>query len=63
VATAANLQPAYAYYLRDAEGWKRAGLFVIGGRRDGIDSVTRFHDGGLLSRFGVPDRLASDDDF
>jgi len=59
VATAANGQPAYAYYLvseRDG-GWRRSGLFVIGARSDGIDSLTRFHDNGLLARFGVPDRL------
>jgi RNA polymerase sigma-70 factor (TIGR02960 family) len=57
VATAANGQPAYAYYLADDDGWYRDGLFVIGVRRDGIVSITRFHDGGLLSRFDVPERL------
>jgi hypothetical protein len=65
VATGANGQPAYAYYLADpgTVGWRRAGLFVIGGRPEGIDSITRFYDDGLLSRFAVPERLASDDDF
>jgi limonene-1,2-epoxide hydrolase len=57
VATAANGQPAYAYYLRAGEAWVRSGLFVIGVRPDGISSITRFHDGGLLSRFGVPETL------
>ena len=53
----ANLQPAFAYYLPDGDGWQRHGLFVFGVRDDGIASITRFHDGGLLSRFGVPSRL------
>ena len=57
VPVAANGQPAYAYYLSDEAGWERAGLFVIGVRPDGIESITRFHDDGLLSRFGVPERL------
>jgi RNA polymerase sigma-70 factor (TIGR02960 family) len=59
MATAANGQPAYAYYLADAGrgGWRRAGLFVIGARSDGIESITRFRDGGLLSRFEVPEQL------
>jgi RNA polymerase sigma-70 factor, ECF subfamily len=59
----ANLEPAYAYYFdRDGDGdgeWVRGGLFVVGVRSDGIDSITRFHDGGLLDRFGVPARLSS----
>ena len=54
VATAANGQPAYAYYMLGADGWTRDGLFVIGVAPDGISSVTRFRDGGLLSRFDVP---------
>jgi RNA polymerase sigma-70 factor (ECF subfamily) len=59
VAAAANGQPGYAYYLRDSDegGWRRAGLFVIGGGPEGIDSITRFRGERLLSRFGVPDRL------
>ena len=53
----ANLQPAFAYYLeRDGE-WERSGVLVLGVRSDGIASITRFHDGGLLDRFGVPPRL------
>ncbi|HWE12736.1 MAG TPA: sigma-70 family RNA polymerase sigma factor [Solirubrobacteraceae bacterium] len=55
-ATAANAQPAYAYYLQDGTGWERAGVFVVGVRADGIESITRFHDGGLLDRFGLPPR-------
>lgn len=53
----ANLQPAYAYYLRDDTGW-RMGLFVVAARADGIASITRFHEFGHLSQFGVPERLA-----
>ena len=57
VPTGANRQPAYAYYLQRDGGWERAGLFVIGARDGGIESVTRFRDGGLLDRFGVPATL------
>jgi RNA polymerase sigma-70 factor (ECF subfamily) len=53
----ANLQPAYAYYLEQDGGWVRSGMFVIGVRPDGIESITRFADNGLLDRFGVPERL------
>ncbi|HEY4823606.1 MAG TPA: sigma-70 family RNA polymerase sigma factor [Solirubrobacteraceae bacterium] len=56
VATSANGQPAFAYYLTDAEGWARSGLLVVGVRADGITSVTRFHEG-LLDRFDLPERL------
>jgi RNA polymerase sigma-70 factor, ECF subfamily len=57
VQTGANGQPAYAYYLGDGEGWVRAGVFVIGVRPDGIESITRFYGEKLLSRFQVPERL------
>jgi RNA polymerase sigma-70 factor (TIGR02960 family) len=57
VPTGANRQPAFAYYIQTGETWVRSGLFVIGVRRDGIESITRFHDRGLLSRFDVPDTL------
>jgi RNA polymerase sigma-70 factor (TIGR02960 family) len=57
VATAANGQPAYAYYLRDADGWARSGMFVVGVRSDGVESITRFADDGLLDRFELPNRL------
>ena len=45
------------YYLQEGEGWRCAGVFVVGVRPDGIESITRFRDGGLLDRFGVPARL------
>jgi RNA polymerase sigma-70 factor (TIGR02960 family) len=58
LATGANAQPAYAYYLQDGDGgWVRSGIFVVGVRSDGIESITRFPDDGLLSRFEVPERL------
>jgi len=58
LATGANAQPAYAYYLQDGDSrWVRSGIFVVGVRSGGIESITRFPDGGLLSRFGVPERL------
>ena len=53
----ANLQPAYAYYLEADGEWRRGGMFVIGVRPDGVESITRFHDDGLLDRFGAPERL------
>jgi RNA polymerase sigma-70 factor (TIGR02960 family) len=56
-AVAANLQPAYVYYLEQDGEWVRAGMFVLGVRADGVESITRFHDGGLLDRFGAPERL------
>ena len=56
-ATGANGQPAYAYYLHIDGRWERSGLFVLGLGDGGIESVTRFHDGGLLSRFDVPPTL------
>ncbi|MGZ4351518.1 MAG: RNA polymerase subunit sigma-70 [Solirubrobacteraceae bacterium] len=57
VACGANLQPAYAYYLEQDGEWRRSGMFVVGVRPDGIESITRFHDEGLLDRFDVPERL------
>jgi RNA polymerase sigma-70 factor (ECF subfamily) len=52
-----NGQPAYAYYLLEGDRFVRSGLFVIGVRSDGIASITRFPDDGLLSRWGVPETL------
>ena len=57
VATNANGQPALAYYIYDGEGWARSGLLVVGVRADGIASITRFKDEGLLDRFDLPERL------
>ncbi|MGH2914278.1 MAG: sigma-70 family RNA polymerase sigma factor [Solirubrobacteraceae bacterium] len=56
--TAANRQPAFAYYMQDGDRWVCGGLFVIGLRRDGIESITRFPDvDGLAARFGIPELL------
>jgi RNA polymerase sigma-70 factor (ECF subfamily) len=57
VACGANLQPAYAYYLEQDGEWARGGIFVVSSRADGIESITRFHDRGLLDRFDVPAAL------
>jgi RNA polymerase sigma-70 factor (ECF subfamily) len=57
VACGANGQPAFGYYLERPEGWRRDGMFVIGVRDGGIASITRFHDNGLLSQFGLPETL------
>jgi RNA polymerase sigma-70 factor (ECF subfamily) len=58
VETAANGQPAFAHYIRSFDGsFECSGLFVISIRTDGIDSITRFRDNGLLSCFGVPERV------
>ncbi|MGZ4169424.1 MAG: sigma-70 family RNA polymerase sigma factor [Solirubrobacteraceae bacterium] len=57
VAISANLQPAFAYYLEQDGAWVRSGMFVVSVRPDGIESITRFADNGLLDRFGAPERL------
>jgi RNA polymerase sigma-70 factor (TIGR02960 family) len=57
VRVSANLQPAYAYYIETDGEWVRSGMFVLGVRPDGIESITRFHDNGLLDRFGAPRHL------
>ncbi|MHB1838103.1 MAG: RNA polymerase subunit sigma-70, partial [Solirubrobacteraceae bacterium] len=55
---AANGQPSYGFYLPDGGGWRCAGMFVVGVRVDGIESITRFRAaGGLTARFGLPERL------
>jgi RNA polymerase sigma-70 factor (TIGR02960 family) len=58
VATGANGQPAFAYYMEDEDGFYCSGLFVIGVRGDRIASVTRFKGGRHMAQFGVPARLA-----
>jgi RNA polymerase sigma-70 factor (TIGR02960 family) len=57
VATGANGQPAYAYYLLVDGRWECSGLFVIGVGDGGIESVTRFYDERLLARFDLPETL------
>ena len=59
VATRANNQPAFGYYLPDptAPLWRAGGLLVLGVSHDGISSITRFGDKGLLAQFGLPRTL------
>jgi RNA polymerase sigma-70 factor (TIGR02960 family) len=57
VATGANGQPAYAYYVQDGEGFRCGGVFVVGLRDGRVASITRFRNNGLAARFGVPERL------
>ena len=57
VACGANLQPAFAFYMEEDDEWVRSGLLVLSVRSDGIESITRFHDHGLLDRFDVPRTL------
>ena len=57
VATGANGQPAYAYYLLVDGRWECSGLLVVSVGDGGIDSVTRFYADGLASRFGLPRTL------
>jgi RNA polymerase sigma-70 factor (TIGR02960 family) len=57
VPTGANGQAAYTYYIESDGVWERSGLFVLAARGDGIESLTRFRDDGLLDRFGVPESL------
>ena len=59
VATRANGQPAFGYYVRDPHcGVARAGgLLVLGLRGTAIDALTRFGDTGVLPWFGLPRTL------
>jgi RNA polymerase sigma-70 factor (ECF subfamily) len=59
VATRANGQPAFAYYLGDPNaGVARAdGLFVLTVVGEEISAITRFGDTGVLPYFGLPRTL------
>jgi RNA polymerase sigma-70 factor (TIGR02960 family) len=59
VPTAANGQPAFAYYLDDPNSGvaHAAGLFVLTMRGEEIVEVTRFGDNGVLPYFGLPRTL------
>jgi RNA polymerase sigma-70 factor (ECF subfamily) len=59
VPTRANGQPAFGYYVRDAQcGIVRCnGIFVLTIAQDGIAAITRFGDTGLLPHFGLPRSL------
>jgi RNA polymerase sigma-70 factor (TIGR02960 family) len=59
VPTAANGQPAFAYYLDDPNSGvaHAAGLLVLTMRGEEIVEVTRFGDNGVLPFFGLPRTL------
>ena len=59
VATRANGQPAFGYYVRDPQaGIARAhGLLVLTLAGDRIVALTRFGDNSLIGRFGLPRTL------
>jgi RNA polymerase sigma-70 factor (ECF subfamily) len=59
VATRANGQPAFAYYLSDPHaGVARAGgVFVLTLQGQAISAITRFGDNGVLPYFGLPRTL------
>ncbi|HTT90374.1 MAG TPA: sigma-70 family RNA polymerase sigma factor [Acidimicrobiales bacterium] len=59
VATRANGQPAFAYYLPDPNSpiWRANGLVMITVKQHRVSGITRFGDTGLLARFGLPRTL------
>jgi RNA polymerase sigma-70 factor (ECF subfamily) len=59
VPTAANCQPAFAYYLPDSQAdvWRFGGIFVLTLAGEEIAAITRFGDGGWLPWFGLPRTL------
>ncbi len=59
VATRANHQPAFGYYLPDPQApiWRANGLIVLTAQRRQVSGLTRFGDTGLLARFGLPRTL------
>jgi RNA polymerase sigma-70 factor, ECF subfamily len=60
-ATRANGQPAFAAYLREADGVYRAHAIQVLTVRDGLVArIVSFNDGRLLRPFGFPPELAAD---
>jgi RNA polymerase sigma-70 factor (TIGR02960 family) len=59
VATRANNQPAFGYYLPDPHSpiWRVSGLLVLTLSNDQISAITRFSDKGILARLGLPRTL------
>jgi RNA polymerase sigma-70 factor, ECF subfamily len=59
VATRANGQPAFAYYMGDpqADVCRIGGIFVMTLADDEIAAITRFGEGGWLPWFGLPRTL------
>jgi RNA polymerase sigma-70 factor (TIGR02960 family) len=62
VATRANDQPAFVYYLPDPDGLvsRATGLMVLTIARDRITNLTRFGDSKVIARFGLPVTLANE---
>jgi RNA polymerase sigma-70 factor (TIGR02960 family) len=61
VATRANGQPAFAYYLGDPQAAivRASGIVVLALDGDAISAITRFGDSGVLPFFGLPRTIAS----
>ena len=59
VATRANSQPAFGYYLQDAHAQiaHAHGLIVLTLAEDKVCTITRFGDNGLFPHFGLPRTL------
>jgi RNA polymerase sigma-70 factor (ECF subfamily) len=59
VATRANGQPAFGYYLQDAHApiAHAHGLIVLTLAEDKVSTITRFGDNGLFPHFGLPRTL------
>lgn len=62
VATAANAQPAFAYYRADADGaaWRAFAIQVLTLRRQAIAAITNFVDPALFTAFSLPLTLPPD---
>jgi RNA polymerase sigma-70 factor (ECF subfamily) len=56
VATRANCQPAFGYYLWDpsASAFRGNGLLVVAVREDRVSNITRFGGADVLARFDLP---------
>ncbi|MBS1893171.1 MAG: sigma-70 family RNA polymerase sigma factor [Actinobacteria bacterium] len=59
VATTANGQPAFAYYLPDSQAdvCRIGGMFVLSLEGEKIAAITRFGEGGWVAHFGLPRTL------
>ena len=62
VATGANQQPAFAYYLADpdADLYRANGLLVLTVKGEHITAIARFGERHLLAHFGLPRTLPAD---
>jgi len=64
VATNANGQPAFAYYLPDSQAdlCRIGGMFVLSLEGEEIAAITRFGEGGWVPWFGLPRTLPGEGD-